>query len=185
MDRLSPAQQWSLVALRTIVGWHFLYEGFYKLALPGWARSTGRPIVDWTSSGYLATATGPLGPAFHRLAQPPADGHSDDPAQHAEPPPARPDDDDPPVGGEGGCGGAIAFLTLFYVSAPPFSGLPQTGAEGAYLLVNKNLVELAAVVVVMTFRTGSIAGLDLLWAGMRRQQPAPSAAASQLSGATR
>src|SRR3989304_918233 len=127
MDRLSPAQQWSLVALRTIVGWHFLYEGFYKLALPGWARSTGRPIVDWTSSGYLATATGPLGPAFHRLAQSPGLMHAVDIMV--------------PVGlalvglslmlgllTQIGCGGAIAFLTLFSVSPPPFSGLPPTGA---------------------------------------------------------
>jgi hypothetical protein len=40
--------------------------------------------------------------------------------------------------------------------------MPQPNAEGAYLFVNKNLVELAAVLVIFAFRTGRIAGLDLL-----------------------
>jgi thiosulfate dehydrogenase (quinone) large subunit len=71
---------------------------------------------------------------------------------------------------QAGCAGAIAFLTLFYVSQPPLSGMPQAGAEGAYLFVNKNLIELAAVVTVMTFRTGAIAGLDQL---LRRGTRAP------------
>jgi hypothetical protein len=38
--------------------------------------------------------------------------------------------------------------------------LPETRAEGSYLIVNKNLVELASVLVVFVFRTGRIAGLD-------------------------
>ncbi len=44
---------------------------------------------------------------------------------------------------------------------------PQPGAEGTYLLVNKNVVEAAAVVAVLSFRTGAIAGLDLLWSSRR------------------
>ena len=31
----------ALVVLRTLLGWHFLYEGYYKLALPAWS-TTGR-----------------------------------------------------------------------------------------------------------------------------------------------
>jgi thiosulfate dehydrogenase [quinone] large subunit len=61
-----------------------------------------------------------------------------------------------------GCIGALGFLAMFYLSQPPLSGMPQPGAEGAYLLVNKNLIELAAVLAVMAFRTGRIAGLDTL-----------------------
>lgn len=183
MDRLSTAQQWSLVTPRTVVGWHFFYEGFYKLSMPGWTRA-GRPLTEWSAGGYLVVATGPLGPALHRLAQSPAAVHAVDLIV--------------PIGlalvglplmlgvlTQIGCAGAIAFLTLFYVSAPPLSGLPQSGAEGAYLLVNKNLVELAAVAVLMTFRTGLIAGLDMLWAGARARRPEPSPSVSQLSGATR
>ena len=58
--------------------------------------------------------------------------------------------------------GALGLLALFYVSAIPTSGLPEPHAEGAYLFVNKNLIEAAAVFVVFAFRTGRIAGLDLL-----------------------
>jgi thiosulfate dehydrogenase (quinone) large subunit len=59
-----------------------------------------------------------------------------------------------------GCAGAMALLALFYVSAMPV-GLPEPRAEGTYLLVNKNLIELAATAVIYAFRTGRIAGLDL------------------------
>jgi len=62
-----------------------------------------------------------------------------------------------------GCVGAMAFLALFYLSQLPFAGMPQTGAEGTYLIVNKNLIEFIAVMTVMVFRTGLIAGLDQLW----------------------
>ena len=47
--------------------------------------------------------------------------------------------------------------------------------EGNYLLVNKNLIEAAAVAVVLVFRTGRFAGLDLL-RGRERTQPLPSVA---------
>ncbi len=60
------------------------------------------------------------------------------------------------------CAGALALLALFYVSWFPTRGVYEPGAEGNYLLVNKNLVEAAAVAVVLLFRTGRIAGLDLL-----------------------
>src|SRR4029079_14480135 len=77
-----------------------------------------------------------------------------------------------------GCAGAMIFLALFYVSQPPLSGMPQTGAEGTYLLVNKNLIELAAVLTVMAFRTGALAGLDRL-----RQVPTSRVSVSVLHGA--
>ena len=47
-----------LVALRLVIGWHFLYEGVIKLYNP-----------DWTSFGYLATAQGPLEPLFLAIAK--------------------------------------------------------------------------------------------------------------------
>jgi thiosulfate dehydrogenase [quinone] large subunit len=63
-----------------------------------------------------------------------------------------------------GAWSALAFLTLFYLAAIPTGGIPIAGAEGTYLLVNKTLVEWAAVLVIATFRTGELAGLDLLLA---------------------
>jgi hypothetical protein len=51
---------------------------------------------------------------------------------------------------------------MFYLSAIPM-GLPEARSEGTYLFVNKNLIEASAVLALMTFRTGRIAGLDSLW----------------------
>jgi thiosulfate dehydrogenase [quinone] large subunit len=65
------------------------------------------------------------------------------------------------------CAGALLLLALFYLSWLPTRGVYEPGTEGNYLLVNKNLVEAAAVAVVLAFRTGRIAGLDLLLARPR------------------
>jgi thiosulfate dehydrogenase (quinone) large subunit len=159
--RLTGFQQFCLVTLRTVIGWHFAYEGFYKLMLPGWSR-TGQLVGPWSAAGYLKGATGPLAPAFHRMAENAAAMHAVDMMV--------------PFGllivglslmlgllTQLGCAGAMAFLALFYLSQPPFTGMPQSGAEGTYLIVNKNLIELIAVMTVMAFRTGLIAGLDQLW----------------------
>ena len=53
------------------------------------------------------------------------------------------------------------LLAAFYLAAVPTGGV-DIRAEGTYLFVNKNLVEACAVLVLLMFRTGSIAGLDLL-----------------------
>lgn len=160
--RLTRLQEWSLVALRILIGWHFAYEGYYKLMLPGWTPS-GQRVGAWSAAGYLNASTGPLAPMFHSLARSASTMHAIDIIV--------------PIGlllvglslmlgflTQLGCAGAIAFLALFYASAPPLSGLPQPNAEGAYLIVNKNLIELVAVLVVVAFRTGVIAGLDQLFA---------------------
>ena len=157
---LSGFQQFCLIALRTVIGWHFAYEGFYKLMLPGWTRA-GERVASFSAAGYLKGATGPLAPLFHGLA-----GNAS--ATHAI-------DLMVPIGlllvglslmlglfTQLGCVGAIGFLAMFYLSQPPLSGMPQAGAEGTYLLVNKNLIELAAVLAILAFRTGWIAGLDTL-----------------------
>jgi len=56
---------------------------------------------------------------------------------------------------------------MFYLSAIPFAGVPQAGAEGAYLIVNKTLIEAAAICVLLAFDTGRIAGLDQLFVARR------------------
>ena len=76
---------------------------------------------------------------------------------------------------QAGCWGALTLLTTFYLAAIPTAGTPQPGAEGTYLLVSKTLVEAAAVLVVLSFRTGAIAGLDVLRAPRALPpQPAPA-----------
>lgn len=69
-----------------------------------------------------------------------------------------------------GCWAALSLLALFYLAAIPLSGAPQAGAEGAYLIVNKTLIEAAAVCVMLAFDTGAIAGLDLVLTGRRRRR---------------
>ena len=72
---------------------------------------------------------------------------------------------------------AAGLLALFYVSAIPLSGVAEPRTEGTYLIVNKNLIELAAVLVLFTFRTGLIAGLDRLWNARRASAQQNEAAA--------
>ena len=163
---MSGAQQVWLVALRTLIGWHFLYEGYVKLLTPSWGAD-GLPVSPWSSAGYLRGATGPLAGVFHALASSSWIGTIDVLVAVSL----------AAVGlalmlgllTQAGCLAGIAWLTLFYVSAIPLSGLPEPRTEGAYLLVNKNLIELVALVVIWTFRTGRIAGLDRWFADARRR----------------
>src|SRR6187402_3094456 len=158
--RLTGFQQVCLVTLRTAIGWHFAYEGFYKLMLPGWTRA-GERIAEWSAAGYLKGATGPVAPLFHSMAGNATLMHAVDLAV--------------PLGlflvgmslmlglfTQAGCLGAVGFLAMFYLSQPPLSGMPQAGAEGTYLFVNKNLLELTAVLAIFAFRTCAIAGFDQL-----------------------
>jgi uncharacterized membrane protein YphA (DoxX/SURF4 family) len=56
--------------------------------------------------------------------------------------------------------GAI-FLAMLYVAMPPLPWVPEvTKTEGKYLFVNKNLVEMLALLVLATSRTGYWIGLD-------------------------
>lgn len=173
---LDRAQEWALVLLRTLVGWHFLYEGFVKAWWPAWSR-TGAPLGRFSSVSYLKSSTGPFADLFHGLADSPwlpwidllmvaaliLVGLSLILGLHTQ----------------AGCVGALLLLALFYVSWLPTRGLVEPGAEGNYLLVNKNLIEAAAVAVLLAFKTGRIAGLDLLRTGSRVRVKTPSAEAAR------
>ena len=157
---LSSFQQFALIALRTVIGWHFLYEAYYKIVAPAWSPAGG-PLTPWTSAGYLKGATGPLARVFHWAVS---------------------------SGGRllwidrtvkvallliglslllglftrYGAAAALFFLSLFYLLYVPTLGVPQPNAEGPYLIVNKTFIEAFAVIVLLSFDTGRIAGLDLL-----------------------
>ncbi|NIQ97736.1 MAG: DoxX subfamily, partial [Desulfuromonadales bacterium] len=48
----------------------------------------------------------------------------------------------------------MVLLFLYYIAAPPFVGYVYAmPAEGAYLIVNKVLIELAAMFVLLAFPT--------------------------------
>lgn len=55
-----------LVVLRIAIGWHLLYEGWWKIN----SQSTAQP---WTAEGYLKNATGPLRGTFRNLTGDPND----------------------------------------------------------------------------------------------------------------
>jgi thiosulfate dehydrogenase [quinone] large subunit len=148
---LSGPQLVTIVLLRVLIGWHFLYEGLSKLANPA-----------WSAAGYLRQSRGPFAGLFRSLAA------------------------DPSVlanvnllnkwgltliglGLIAGCftraaaASGILVLLLFYLCNPPFVGYYYSiPAEGSYLIVNKNLVEVAALAVVFTTGSGRILGLDRL-----------------------
>jgi thiosulfate dehydrogenase [quinone] large subunit len=161
MDPLSRTrtQQTALVLLRTLVGWHFLYEGLVKLVWPAWTRG-GVPLGRFSSAGYLRSSTGPLADIFRAFADATWLPWLDSLVAWGL-----------LLVGLGlmlglftqlACAGALALLTLFYLSWLPTRGVYEPGTEGNYLLVNKNLIEAAAVLVVFAFRTGRIVGLDLV-----------------------
>ena len=179
-NHLSAFQQILLVALRTLIGWHFVYEGYYKLMVPAWS-SDGVPLARWTSAGYIRAASGAVARMFQRMLDAGWTPWIDNAVK---------------IGlllvgvslmlglfTRVGCWGALFLLAMFYLSAIPFGGVPQSGAEGAYLIVNKTLIEAAAVAVVLAFDTGRIAGLDQLLALRRlgkrslsgKQSPAAAA----------
>ena len=145
----------AITVLRVLVGWHFLYEGLSKLNAP-----------SFTAAGYLKQAKGPLAGAFHSLA-------------------ANPDmlarADLITMWGltlVGACLilglftrvaslAGMAFVLMFYLAAPPWIGyFYAIPSEGSYLIVNKNLVEAAALGVVFMTRSGLFAGLDRVIHGL-------------------
>ena len=169
----SRLQQATLVVLRTLVGWHFLYEGYTKLLFPAWGQN-GAPVPPWSSAAYLKAATGPLAFSFHWMGNAPWIGSLDLLVAVAL----------TAVGvslmlgyfTQTGCAVALALLTMFYLAAIP-TGRLDARAEGTYLLVNKTLIEAGAVAVLFACRTGSMAGFDRLW------RPAPTARASMKEAA--
>ena len=159
-QNLTSAQQFALVCLRTLIGWHFLYEAYYKLASPAWSPAGG-PLAPWSAAGYLKGASGPLAGIFQRLINSGFTSWIDRTVKVAL----------LLIGlslllgvfTRVGAVAALLFLSLFYLLYVPTIGVPQPNAEGTYLIVNKTLIEAAAVFVLLLFDTGRIAGLDLLF----------------------
>ena len=157
---MTPVSKWApacLVLLRTLIGWHFLYEGYFKLIQPAWSAA-GAPLPPWSAAGFLRAASGPLAGAFHRMAEPPWISIVDVAIPVAL-----------AVIGvwlmlglftQWAAAGALLLLLTFYIAAVPTTGEPELRSEGAYLIVNKTLIEAGAVLVVLLSRTGRIAGLD-------------------------
>ncbi len=154
-----------LALLRIAVGWHFLYEGLVKLWDP-----------DWSAHGYLAGAVGPAAGFYKWLASDPTVLSGVNALN---------------VWGLlliGAClmlGLATRFsallgmllLGLYYAAYPPlWQTLEGVPLEGHYLVVNKTLVELFALLVVVVLPASRL-GLDGLvgwllriWRGPRSDE---------------
>ena len=124
-----------MTLLRMLIGWHFLYEGIWKLIQVG----------GWSSVGYLRMSKWLAAPLFHRIADTPWLLETVDllnmwgltliglglilgvlvrPAAAA----------------------GILLLAFYYVAQPPFL---SPSAEGHFLWIDRNAVEAAALLAVM------------------------------------
>jgi uncharacterized membrane protein YphA (DoxX/SURF4 family) len=157
-------QEAVLILLRMAIGWHLLYEGLVKLVSPG-----------WTSAPFLAESRWLFSGLFHWIAAHPAVLWVVD----------RLNAWGLVLIGLALLLGAfsrfaalagIVLLSLYYVASPPLPSLPVNGAEGSYLIVNKNLVEILALCVVAAFPARGFFGLEKRLAGLlaRREKPAPA-----------
>jgi thiosulfate dehydrogenase (quinone) large subunit len=155
----------ALVTLRMLIGWHFLYEGIAKLTNP-----------YWTAAGYIAEAKGFLKPgAIAVAASPTAVTVVDYLNEYGL-----------VLIGLGLLVGAftrfatitaIVLLALYYVVAPPLPGYVYAmPSEGSYLIVNKVLVEAAALLVLLAFPASRLYSLDALFCGMRGEKTTPKPA---------
>ncbi len=153
--KLSRSALIAITVLRVIVGWHFLYEGIAKLT-----SST------WSAAGYMRASRGPFAELFRWIASQP---QLLDKANLIT------------MYGLAIVGvllilglftrlaaiAGIGFILLFYLCNPPFVGyFYSIPTEGSYLIVNKNLVELCALVVILLTRSGLFAGLDRILHGV-------------------
>ena len=150
-----------LLGLRLVIGWHFLYEGLAKLLTP-----------DWTATPYLLLSRGIFADFFRWVGSSPGLMRVVDLLN---------------IWGLiliglalvlGGLtrlasASGIVLLALYYLAQP---ALIQTDyripLEGHYLLVNKNLVELLALVVFLVLPAGRLWGLDRFLRGRRIEKKA-------------
>jgi len=157
--KFNNLQMIALVVLRVMAGWHFLYEGVAKLMLP-----------NWSAAGFLLQSKWIFADIFKWIADTPevlkavnlmniwgliAIG----------------------LGLILGCFttiaslAGIALILLYYVCNPPFVGLFYSiPMEGHYMIVNKNVVEMAALFVTAVTGTGKFAGLDRILSKLFRKK---------------
>jgi len=147
----TPMQRYVLIALRLLIGWHILYEGFSKLLIPNWSSIGFLGESKWILSGLskwiisspavlngvdflntwglIAIGLGLILGLFTRAAA---------------------------------ISGAI-LLFIYYLSNPPLIGLEYSvPTEGSYLVISKTLIESVALVLLAVFPSGLFAGLDIL-----------------------
>jgi thiosulfate dehydrogenase [quinone] large subunit len=154
--KLTRLQMIALALLRILIGWHFLYEGIAKLMKP-----------NWSASSFLVQARGPLAGFYHWMANSPE---------------ALSYVNSMNIWGLIliglglilGCftrtasGAGILLILLYYFCNPPFAGyFYSIPSEGNYLIVDKNLVEAAALLVTLALAAGRFYGIDHIFHALR------------------
>ncbi len=163
-----------LLILRLVIGWHFLYEGLAKLLTP-----------DWTTAPYLLLSRGLFAGFFHSLAASPETIRVVDFLN---------------IWGLILIGLAlilgvmtrlasrsgVVLLALYYLSQMPLIRPDfRLPVEGHYLIVNKNLVELFALLIFCFLPPGSLWGLGRMWCGWRTRRKLSGKAAPAEAGGLR
>jgi len=129
-----------ITLFRVAIGWHFLYEGISKLLVP-----------NWSAAGYLANATGPFAGLYHWMAASEGLMKIIDPLNMAA----------LVLIGLGLFLGVfirlssisgVILLMLYYFAYPPFGGDLFGSAEGNLYIVNKNLIETLALLVIFLIK---------------------------------
>jgi uncharacterized membrane protein YphA (DoxX/SURF4 family) len=147
-NRFIPA---FITLLRILIGWQFLYEGVIKLMNPAW---TARPFLEgsrwifgdlfrWMISGntgmWIVDTANSYGLTLIGLAL---------------------------ILGiftRLASWGGVALLVMYYIAYPPFGGFSYgSPSEGSYLIVNKNMIELIALIMLALTDSGKLFGLDSL-----------------------
>ncbi len=144
-------QRGVLVALRFLIGWHFLYEGIHKLLHPEWSALGFLANAQWIFSGVgewivsnpavlntvdamntwglIAIGLGLILGLFTRVAS---------------------------LSG-------VLLLMFYYFFSPPFIGVELLGPmEGNYLIVNKTLIEAVTLLYIAVSPLSRLFGLDTL-----------------------
>lgn len=159
-NRLAKSQVVVLVLLRMAIGWHFLYEGVCKLLMP-----------DWSSAAYLERANWLFAEFFQWIAGTPEALRVVDLLNMWGLAAIG-------LGLIVGCFTRLAsvfgilLVGLYYIANPPFIatgyGVP---AEGHYLIINKNMVEMLALALIVLFPAGKYWSLDTVILGLLNRRP--------------
>ncbi|NTV84257.1 MAG: DoxX family membrane protein, partial [Bacteroidales bacterium] len=145
---------WLLSFLRVLIGWHFLYEGIVKLASPSWSAGPYLLESTWIFSGFfksLAVNQSVVGIVdFMNIWGLILIGAGLMVGMYTR---------------IASWSGAL-LLFLYYIARPPFAGIMDGNiSEGTYIWVNKNLIEMVALILIARTPVSWMLGLDNLLTG--------------------
>ena len=157
--KYSNTQLSFLLIMRFLIGWHILYEGIAKLLNPAWSSSNFLNESQWILSGFAKWITsnpGILGAVdFLNTWGLIAIGLGLIMGMFFR---------------VAAVSGAILLLT-YYLNCPPLTGIEYTlPADGSNLVVNKTLIEAAALCVLALFPTSKNFGIDILLSKINRKK---------------